>query len=564
MLSPKLKSFMISEQLIAEQHINECVEIHKKTGNRIVDIFLDKKVVDEDRLIEFFAKHYQLPIMDLSHISFSQDIIGLIPGTIASKHRVIPVGRRGETLVVAVYDPTNIQAIDDIRFETRAKVKLVLARPSGVLQIIQKYYSMEMTKLSQSFNQDAAEGVETVDLDAATADDGETNANDAPIIKFVTNMLVDAIQKGASDIHIEPYEKELRIRYRLDGDLTEASRPPNNVKNALIARVKVMAKLRLDEKRLPQDGRVRLKISETRNVDFRVNTLPTIYGEKVVLRILDKNQAVYSLDQLGFEDDDRQKFEKAVRASWGMGLVTGATGSGKTTTLYAALNLLNGQDVNISTIEDPVEYNFTGINQCQTKEQIGFGFAEALRAFLRQDPDIILVGEIRDTETAEVGMRAALTGHMVLSTLHTNDAPSAVMRLKDMNIEPFLINSALRVVVAQRLVRKICAHCKTDDTRADEATLRRLGFPENSIGKFKAKRGRGCSDCRTTGYKGRLAIYEVMPMTDPIREIIGKGGNTDEIRRTAVKEGMRTLKMNCMMKVVRGDVSIEDLEMLGD
>jgi type IV pilus assembly protein PilB len=562
MLSARLKSFMISEQLLSEQQIAESLEIQKKSGARIVDIFLDKGFVEDDRLTEFFAKHYQLPIMDLTNISFNQETVGLIPAAIAAKHKVIPVGKRGETLVVAVYDPTNIQAIDDIRFETRLKVKLVLAAPSGINAIVQKFYGMEMTKLAASFAADVSD-VETVDMDR-TNESSEASENDAPIIKFVTTVLVDAIQKGSSDIHIEPYEKELRVRFRLDGNLYEASRPPTNVKSALVARIKVMAKLRLDEKRLPQDGRMRLKLGENRFVDLRVNILPTIYGEKVVLRILDKTQAVYTLDQLGFEEDDRAKFEHAIRQSWGMALVTGATGSGKTTTLYAALNILNTQDVNISTIEDPVEYNFTGINQCQTKEQIGFGFAEALRAFLRQDPDIILVGEIRDTETAEVGMRAALTGHMVLSTLHTNDAASAVMRLKDMNIEPFLINSAVRVVVAQRLVRKICPHCKIDDPRADEATLKRLGFPENSLGKFKAKKGKGCSECRNIGYKGRMAIYEVMPFTDPLREIVGKGGNTDDIRKTALKEGMRTLKMNCMRKVVRGETSLEDLELLGD
>jgi len=560
LLPARLKSQLLEDRLLTEAQFSEVQEEHKSSGKRVVEILLEKQLVDEDSLIESFAKHYALPVMDLSNVNFDEQLQKILPGSLCVKHSLIPIGQRGETLVVAVSDPTNVQAIDDIRFETRLKVKLVLGRPSTIKQINERFHGMEMADLNTAF-----EGEEyQVDESAEIEESGNIDENDAPIIKFVTGLLVEAIKTGVSDIHIEPYEKELRVRYRLDGDLFEASRPPKNIKNALIARIKVLAKLRLDEKRLPQDGRVRMKISESRAVDFRVNTLPTIYGEKVVMRILDKSNALFTLDQLGFEPDDRERFVDAISQPWGMGLVTGATGSGKTTTLYAALNMLNTVDVNISTIEDPVEYNFSGINQCQTKEHIGLTFAEALRALLRQDPDIILLGEIRDTETAETALRAALTGHMVLSTLHTNNAPSTIMRLKDMNIEPFLINSAVRVVVAQRLVRKICEKCKTDDTRVDEKTLVRLGFPEKVIGKFTPKKGAGCTHCRKTGFKGRMAVHEVMSMTDKIREVIGAGGNTDEIRAIAVKEGMRTLQMNCMRKVIRGETTLEDLKLMGD
>lgn len=561
MIPARLKSQLIEDRLLTEAQFAEILEVQKKSGKRIVEILLEKQMVDEDVLIESFAKHYALPVMDLANVNFDEQLQRILPGSLCVKHSLVPIGQRGETLVVAVSDPTNVQAIDDIRFETRLKVKLVLARPSSIKGINERFHGVEMADLNDAF---AEHEFETEDESLEVDGDANVDENDAPIIKYVTGLLVEAIKSGVSDIHIEPYEKELRVRYRLDGDLFEASRPPKNIKNALIARIKVLAKLRLDEKRLPQDGRVKMKISEGRSVDFRVNTLPTIHGEKVVLRILDKSNALFTLDELGFEPDDKKRFVEAISQPWGMGLVTGATGSGKTTTLYAALNMLNTVDVNISTIEDPVEYNFTGINQCQTKEHIGLTFAEALRALLRQDPDVILLGEIRDTETAETALRAALTGHMVLSTLHTNNAPSTIMRLKDMNIEPFLINSAVRVIVAQRLVRKICEKCKTDDTRVDNETLLRLGFPQKVIGKFKPKMGKGCTHCRNTGFKGRIAVHEVMSMTDKIREVVGAGGNTDEIRDIAVKEGMRTLQMNCMRKVIRGETSLEDLELMGD
>jgi type IV pilus assembly protein PilB len=374
-------------------------------------------------------------------------------------------------------------------------------------------------------------------------------------------VLVDAIRKHASDVHIEPYENDLRIRLRVDGELIDAVRPPPNIKSALVARIKVIAKMRLDEKRLPQDGRVRFRLPEG-VVDFRVSTLPTVHGEKVVLRILDQTGAVVKIEDVGFEKDDLEKFVKAINVPWGMVLVTGATGSGKTTTLYSAISTLNKPNVNISTIEDPVEYNFAGINQVQVKEQIGLTFAESLRSLLRQDPDIILVGEIRDKETAEVAMKASLTGHMVLSTLHTNDAPSTITRLKDLGIEPFLINSALHLIVAQRLLRTNCSSCRAPDARYTPDMLLKLGFPQNIIGKFQPLKGKGCGQCNNTGMRGRAAVHEVMQMTEALREKIGLGANTDEIRKQALADGMRPLRFNTMRKIIRGLVPMDELQVL--
>ena len=550
-----LADLLIREKFATAEQVAKAQASAKSSGEKLVDALVSQGVTDEQTLMDFFSKQYRLPIMDLSSFQADPEVIKIVPQAVVQKHGVLPVGKRGDTLVVAVSDPTNVQAMDDIRFQVRLRIEQVLALPSVIKTLVENLYGVDIGKLAENITIEviAEEKVEKPLLPE----------DEAPIIQFVQAILSDAIRKKASDIHVEPYEKDLRIRFRIDGDLVEALKPPANVKQALIARIKVMAKMRLDEKRLPQDGRVRLKLNEYKTVDFRVNTLPTIFGEKICLRILDKSNAVVSMDSLGFEKDDLAKFIKAINEPYGICLVTGATGSGKTTTLYAGLNALNKPDVNISTIEDPVEYNFHGINQVQTKEQIGLTFAETLKALLRQDPDIILLGEIRDKDTAEIAFKAALTGHLVLSTLHTNDAPSTIMRLKDMGVDTFLINSALHLVVAQKLVRRVCKDCKIPDDRQTPETLAKAGFPANAIGKFQPMRGKGCATCRNTGFKGRAAVHELLVVSEKLKEMIGRNASTEEIRKQAIADGMKTLKVNTMRKIVAGIVAVDDLQYVG-
>ena len=551
-----LGELLIREKLITAEDLAKALSTLKDGKGNLVDALARSGVSDEQQLLEFFSKQYRLPIMDLSNFRADPDLVHLVPPALCSKHLCLPVGRRGDTLVVAVSDPTNVQLLDDIRFQVRLRVEQVLALNSVLKSIIETTYGSDASQMAHGLSVE-------IGTNSEKDEDDLKGTDDAPIIQFVQQVLVEAIRKRASDIHIEPYEKDLRVRFRIDGDLVESVKPPPQVKAALIARIKVMSKMRLDEKRLPQDGRIRLKTSDGKGVDFRVNTLPTAYGEKVCLRILDKANAVVAMDKLGFEKEDMEKFKKAISEPWGIVLVTGATGSGKTTTLYAALNALNQPDVNISTIEDPVEYNFHGINQTQVQEKIGLTFSETLRALLRQDPDIILLGEIRDGDTAQIAFKAALTGHLVLSTLHTNDAPSTVMRLRDMGVDVFLVNAALHLVVAQKLVRRICADCKAPDKRQTKETLKALGFPEGSIGKFTPMAGAGCKTCRDTGYRGRAAIHEVMALTEKLKELIGKGCSTDELRKAAIADGMRTLKVNLMRKIVAGVCSVDELTNVG-
>jgi len=558
MLANRLADVLIGEKVVNAEQLAKLLEDSRKRNVRFVDALIAEKIIDEGALLQILAKNYRLTIMDLTGVEIDQELVALVSPALCKKHKILPVGKRNSTLVIATCDPTNVQCLDEIRFQTRLRVEQVLCAPSILGEIIEREWGADiMSSMANGLASDA-ENAAVVDSENENGQ-SEHSEDDAPIIQFVSSVLIDAVRKRASDIHIEPYEGEVRIRFRIDGDLVSAAKPPVAAKSALVARIKVMSKMRLDEKRLPQDGRIRFKTPEGKVVDFRVNTLPTIYGEKVVLRILDKSSAVVEMESLGFEKDDLQKFITAVTKPWGICLVTGATGSGKTTTLYGAINFLNKPDVNISTIEDPVEYNFRGINQTQTKEHIGLTFSETLRALLRQDPDVILLGEVRDKETAEIAFKAALTGHMVLSTLHTNDAASTIMRLKDMGLDSFLINAAVHVIVAQRLVRRICKECKIEDTGYSNEDLKKMGFPESVMGKFKPMKGKGCGACRNTGYKGRVAIHEVMVLTETLKDKIGQNVGTGELRKAAIAEGMRTLKVNCMRKVIAGVTTIAEL-----
>ncbi len=561
MLTTRLADVLVGGKLIDSARLESEIVIAKSQNVRLMDHLLLNHIIDEADLLKVLARSYKLTIMDINGMELDFELVALVSPQLCKKHKIIPVGKRSSTLVIATYDPTNVHCIDEIRFQTRMRVELVLSSPSVINEMIEREWGASsanhITDIATSLASDGAEGSVLGDDDAGTSEHSE---NDAPIIQFVSSVLTDAVRKKASDIHVEPYEGELRIRFRIDGDLVPAARPPVNIKNALAARIKVMARMRLDEKRLPQDGRIRFKTPDGKVIDFRVNTLPTVYGEKVVLRILDKAAATVELEESGFEKDDLEKFMKAIQRPWGICLVTGATGSGKTTTLYGALNKLNKPDVNISTIEDPVEYNFRGINQMQTKEYIGLTFAEGLRAMLRQDPDVILLGEIRDKETAETAFKAALTGHMVLSTLHTNNAASTVMRLKDMGLDAFMINAAVHVIVAQRLVRRLCKQCAEDDTRYGPEDLKKLGFPTSILAKFKPRKAVGCPACRNTGYKGRVAIFEVLELSETLREKIGAGASAHELNAQAIKEGMRTLRTNCMRKIVAGVTTIDELQ----
>jgi len=557
MLAKRLGKQLIDSKLLSSENFNDAYREHKRSGKPFVGILLREQFIDENRLLSFLAKAYKLPIIDLASFQYDSTVTNMLDLHFISKNKIIPLTLKRDSITIATYDPTNIQVMDEVQFKTQRRVEKVLALPSVIEAIHEKYYAPDLDDLAGSIEEDAEE----VDTEL-TEGDNDIKEDDAPIIGFVTKVLVQAIRQGASDIHVEPYDNDLRIRFRIDGHLISALSPPPKIKSALIARFKVMAKLRLDEKRLPQDGRIRIKLEGKKIVDFRVNTLPTIYGEKVVLRILDKSNASLDFASLGYEQEDLEKFQKAIEAPWGICLVTGATGSGKTTTLYTALNHLNRDDVNICTIEDPVEYNFHGMNQVNVKESIGLTFSGTLRALLRQDPDIILLGEIRDQETAKVAMKAAMTGHMVLSTLHTNDAPSSIMRLKDMGVDPFLINGTVKVIVAQRLIRKVCQSCKTVDDRFTTDDLVEMGFPPKIVHKFRPMRGKGCKVCSGLGYKGRISVSEVMSMSDGIRQAVIDNSSTMELRRIAVKEGMKTLKINCMRKIIKGLTSMDEFKFL--
>ncbi len=609
----KLGELLLKENMVTPQQLQEALAHQKMNGGKLGKAFVSLGYVRDEEITSLLSRQYGVPSINLDHFEVDPAIIKIIPAETARKYQILPLSRSGATLTIAMADPTNVFAMDDIKFMTGYNVEPVVASETSLEEAIDKYYgSTRSLQLKQegggfgqgqsmgssglklgdapslkemmegqslSFDDMASVGLSEVDIDSI-ADEGadvETvktedeeidlgalakSSEAAPVIKLSNVLLIDAIKRGASDIHIEPYEKEFRVRFRIDGILYNVMALPMKLRDPLLSRLKIMAKLDISEKRLPQDGRIKLRLKvedRSREMDFRVSSCPTLWGEKVVLRLLDKTKLMLDMTKLGFEPESLERFKRAISKPYGIVLVTGPTGSGKTNTLYSAIAQLNKPDTNIMTAEDPVEFNLVGINQVQIKDQIGLNFASTLRAFLRQDPNIILVGEIRDYETAEIAVKAALTGHLVLSTLHTNDAPSTVSRLVNMGIEPFLVGTAVNLIQAQRLIRRICANCKHEVTDVPNKTLIEIGFSPDQIGTFKLFKGRGCGVCNGTGYKGRVGLYEVMEISDGIRDLIMVGATAVELKKKALEEGMLTLRMSGLEKIKAGVTTIEEV-----
>jgi type IV pilus assembly protein PilB len=558
-----LGELLLDEQVISPEDLRRAQDASRKSGERLGPVLVRSGALSEEELTHFLARQYGVPAINLNDFEIDPDVIALIPRDVARKHRIIPMSREGNSLIVATSDPSNIVALDDLKFLTNRNIEIVVAADSAIGDGLAKYY--EQKEELASFNMDEVMGELDEDVEFARDEGGDDNvldleraSEDAPVVKLCNVILLNAVRKGASDIHIEPYEKSYRVRYRVDGVLQEEMTPPIRLKAALTSRIKIMAHLDIAERRLPQDGRIKLKMGRGREMDFRVSVLPTLFGEKIVMRLLDKGNLQLDMTKLGFEPGQLADFKKAIDSPFGMVLVTGPTGSGKTTTLYSALQELNQVSDNISTAEDPVEFNLPGINQVHVREDIGLTFASALRSFLRQDPDTIMIGEIRDFETAEIAIKAALTGHLVLSTLHTNDAPSTITRLLNMGVEPFLVTAAVNLIEAQRLVRKICAGCKEPiETPKDQ--LRTLGATDQEIDTAQCVRGAGCNVCNGTGFKGRIALYEVMAMSEPVKELILQGASAIELKAEAIRRGMRTLRMSGINKVCQGTTSIDEV-----
>jgi type IV pilus assembly protein PilB len=588
-MSAKLGEILVRENLISPQHLREALDYQREHGGRLGYNLVRLGLVSDDMITAVLSRQYGIPSVNLELFDIEDSVIRLIPQEVAQKYSVLPLSRVGATLTLAMVDPTNVFAMDDIKFMTGLNIEPVVVAEASVQQAIAKYYStsreIELAPMAPEVMVQGLNGgithadlvsLDSLDFDTeASADQVEVledneeidlsslarMSEDAPVVRLVNVLLVDALRRGASDIHVEPYEKELRIRFRIDGILYDVMHPPLKMRDALISRVKIMAKLDISEKRLPQDGRIKIKVkvdARSRELDFRVSTLPTLFGEKVVLRLLDKENLMLDMTKLGFEPESLKKFQRNISRPYGMVLVTGPTGSGKTNTLYSALQSLNTPETNILTAEDPVEFNLVGINQVQMKEQIGLNFAAALRSFLRQDPNIVLVGEIRDFETAEIAIKAALTGHLVLSTLHTNDAPSTISRLMNMGIEPFLVATSVNLIQAQRLIRRICKNCKKEQPTPAEALIE-IGFSEEEAQTLKTYKGKGCSTCNDTGYKGRVGLYETMEVTDEIRELILIGASSLELRKKAIDDGMITLRESGLHKIRNGVTTIEEV-----
>jgi type IV pilus assembly protein PilB len=595
-MSAKLGEILVRENLISPQKLREALDHQREHGGRLGFNLVKLGLVSDDMITAVLSRHYGIPSVNLDLFSIEPSVLRLIPQEVAQKHSVLPLSRVGATLTLAMVDPTNVFALDDVKFMTGLNVEPVVVAEGSVQLAIAKYYGSSreielasngeeasLDKLARNGNGNGNGGItkdDLVSLDSIDFDHEQTGdvevledneeidlstlsrmSEDAPVVRLVNVLLVDSLRRGASDIHVEPYEKELRIRFRIDGVLYDVMHPPLKLRDALISRMKIMSKLDISEKRLPQDGRIKIKVkvdSRSRELDFRVSTLPTLFGEKVVLRLLDKENLMLDMTRLGFEPESLTKFQRNISKPYGMVLVTGPTGSGKTNTLYSALQSLNTVDTNIMTAEDPVEFNLMGINQVQMKEQIGLNFAAALRAFLRQDPNIVLVGEIRDFETAEIAIKAALTGHLVLSTLHTNDAPSTISRLMNMGIEPFLVATSVNLIQAQRLIRRVCKDCKQEHPTPPEAMIE-VGFSSEEAKSIKTYKGKGCSTCNNTGYKGRIGLYEVMEITDELRELILIGASALELRKKAIDDGMISLRESGLFKIREGVTTLEEV-----
>ncbi len=555
-LATKIGEMLLKGNLISADQLRTALETREKTRERIGTVLVKSGYIKEEELLSFLGRQFNLPVVDLSRYEINPEVVRLLPEEMVQKHLALPINRIGAKMIVAVSDPSNMAIIDGIGFKTGYSVELVLASERDITAAINKFFdrSMEMKDIISELDEDL-EVVREEEIDAGEA---ERSVDDAPVVKLANYLLTEAIKRRASDIHIEPYEKEFRVRYRVDGVLYEIMRPPLRLRNALCSRLKIMASLDIAERRLPQDGRIKMKMGKGREMDFRVSVLPTIYGEKIVLRLLDKSNLQLDMTKLGFEPGQLADFTESIHRPYGMILVTGPTGSGKTTTLYSALSELNKVSDNISTAEDPVEYNFAGINQVQMKEEIGLTFAASLRSFLRQDPDIIMVGEIRDYETAEIAVKAALTGHLVLSTLHTNDAPGTVTRLLNMGIEPFLVSSSLNLIVAQRLARRVCANCR-EEVRILPKALADAGMKPERIKLARPAKGKGCENCNGTGFRGRVALYEAMPMREELKELVLRGASAIDIKREAVRLGMKTLRQAGLSKLEEGVTTLEEV-----
>jgi len=561
----RLGDFLLKEKKLTEEKLQHALEVQKKEPGKLGSVLIRLGHVTEEDIAQVLSKQFGYPSINLTKFEIDEKVIELIKPDIARKHVVIPIHRIGSNLTLAMADPSNLFVQEEIRFTTNLRIQAVIAPESSILEAIDKYYGSSTGIEAQKFLDEIELSEDsTVEVLETKEDDGYMDGDideDAPAIKLVNLIFNDAIIKGASDIHFEPYEKEFRVRLRIDGILHEYMKPPMNLKNKVSSRLKIISGMDIAERRLPQDGRIKTKIDTNmvkKVVDMRVSSLPTIHGEKIVIRILDKDQLKLDLTQLGFEPLSLQKFEKNIKEPWGIILVTGPTGSGKTNTLYSAVAKLNDEEVNILTAENPVEFNIFGINQVNIKEQIGLTFPAALRTFLRQDPNIILVGEIRDFETADIAIKAALTGHLVLSTLHTNDAPSTLARLINMGIEPFLVASALRLVQAQRLIRRLCSSCKSVG-KIPAQTLIEIGFTPEEAKAVQIFEPKGCDKCSNTGYKGRVGLFEVMELDDEIREMIMIGASTSELRQKAKEKGMLTLRQSGLEKIKQGITSIEEV-----
>jgi type IV pilus assembly protein PilB len=565
-MSVRLGEILLKESLITQEQLQKALEFQRANGGKLGSCLTKMGFITDDDITGVLSRQYGVPSINLKFYEIDPNVIKLIPQDTALRYQVIPLSRVGSVLTIAMTDPTNVFAMDDIKFMTGFNVEPVVASESAIGEAITRFYgggdadSEELSKMMKDLvdDEELELAAEEAELDAASL---EKAAEEAPIIKLVNLILTDSVKRGASDIHLEPYETEMRVRFRVDGVLQTVMSPPLRLKDAMTSRLKIMAKLDIAEKRLPQDGRIMIKYradGKKKELDFRVSTVPTLYGEKIVMRLLDKENLRLDMTKLGFEPESLKKFERNILKPYGMVLVTGPTGSGKTNTLYSSVSRLNTVDTNIMTAEDPVEFQLSGINQVQMKEQIGLNFAAALRAFLRQDPNIILVGEIRDFETAEIAVKAALTGHMVLSTLHTNDAPSTISRLMNMGIEPFLVATSVNLICAQRLVRRVCSNCK-EELEVPQQVLIDAGYSEEEAKTTKIYHGKGCSICNKGGYKGRTGLYEVMEINDELRELILVGASALELKKKAVEQGMLTLRKSGLVKMAAGLTTMEEV-----